>query len=250
MDRKRIFVVDDDPNILRLISVNLEARGYRAITFRTGSPALRQLESRRPHLVVLDVLLPSVDGIELVRRIHSVSTVPIMMVSARAEMATKLEALDLGADDYLTKPFGVEELLARVRAILRRCDVPGVSQMNGSYHCGDLDVDLDTSEVVRSGIPVKLSAREWAVLGIFVRNAGKVVTQRALLQQAWGPEYGHESDYVRAYVTRLRKKLEPEPGNPRYIITERGMGYRLVDPNKIHSERRSERALAAAESSR
>ena len=231
MNGKKIVVVDDDPGILRLISSNLEARGYEAPAFSSGTPALEYLGEQRPDLVILDILLPGVDGMELVRRIRGSSGVPIMMVSGKEEVNTKLEALDLGADDYLTKPFSVEELLARVRAILRRCDTINPMDAMSIYQCEDLEVDLDRSEVTRSGEEVKLSAREWAVLRTFVKYVGKVVSHRMLLQQAWGPEYGDEGDYVRTYVTRLRKKLEPEPQNPRYIVTERGMGYRLVSPS-------------------
>ena len=227
---KKILIVDDDPGILRLISTNLEARGYEALTFNSGTSTLAQLDHLTPDLVILDIMLPGVDGIELLARAREMSRAPIMMISAKEELDTKLEALDLGADDYLTKPFSIDELLARVRCLLRRSAVPSPSQMPGFYHCGDLNVDLDRSEVVRSGEPVKLSAREWAVLRTFVKYVGKVVTQRMLLQQVWGPEYGDEGDYVRTYVTRLRKKLEPKPQNPQYILTERGIGYRLVSP--------------------
>ena len=231
MNGKRIFVVDDDPGILRLVAANLEARGYEAFTFSSGTPALAELDHSKPDLVILDILLPGVDGMELVHRIRALSAVPIGMISAKEGVGTKLEALDLGADDYLTKPFSIEELLARVRAISRRSDNSVALVITGSYHCDELYVDLDKSEVVRSGEGVKLSAREWAVLRIFVKYVGKVVTHRMLLQQAWGPEYADEGDYVRTYVTRLRKKLEPEPRIPRFILTERGIGYRLVSPD-------------------
>ena len=231
MRGERIFVVDDDPGIARLISTNLAYRGFETMTFSSGSLAMAELRRTPPALVVLDILLPGDDGIEITRRIREVSGVPIMMVSAREDMEVKLEALNLGADDYMTKPFSVEELLARVRTILRRARGPDASWSAGTYHRGDLDVDLERSEVFSYGIPVKLSAREWAVLRTFVKYAGKVVTQRRLLQLAWGPEYGDEGDYVRTYVTRLRRKLEPEPSRPRYILTERGIGYRLASPN-------------------
>ena len=219
---KKILTVDDDPGILRLISSNLEARGYEAPTFTSGTPALEYLEGERTDLVILDILLPGLDGMELVRRIRELSGVPIMMVSGREEVDAKLEALDLGADDYLTKPFSVEELLARVRAILRRSSSTNDTDVMGTYQNDGLEVDLERSEVMASGAEVKLSAREWAVLRTFVKYAGKVVTHRILLQQAWGPEYGDEGDYVRTYVTRLRKKLEPEPQNPRYTSPSGG----------------------------
>ena len=234
MRGKKVFVVDDDSGMLRLIATNLEARGIEASTFNNGSLALAQMSHSTPDLVILDILLPGLDGIELVRRIRETSEVPIMMISGKAEVDAKLEALDLGADDYVTKPFSVRELLARVWAILRRSDAAGSQrEARGTYRYGDVAVDLDRSEVMRGGTPIKLSAREWAVLRTFMKNMGKVVTHRMLLQQVWGPEYGDEGDYVRTYVTRLRKKLEPQPWKPRYILTERGIGYRLVAPDAV-----------------
>ena len=231
MQKQRIFVVDDDPGMLRLITANLNARGYETVSSSNGSLALKALEVQEPDLTILDILMPGLDGIELLRRLRDRSSVPILMVSAKADVAAKLETLDLGADDYLTKPFSVEELLARVRAVLRRAESPNPQEMSGSYISGDLAVYLDRSEVFRGGDQVKLSAQEWAVLRFLVKYAGRVVTQRKMLQHVWGPEYGDEGDYVRTYITRLRKKLEPEPHVPRYILTERGIGYRLVNPN-------------------
>ena len=228
MKGQRIFVVDDDPGILRLIAANLDAREFEAWTFTSATSAWEQMDNKMPDLVILDILLPGIDGMELLRRIRATSGVPIMMISSKEEMDAKLEALDLGADDYLTKPFSVEEMLARVRAVLRRSNVSSPIEVPRNYHWRD----LDKSEVVSSGKEVKLSAQEWAVLRIFVKYVGKVVTQRMLLQQAWGPEYGDEGDYVRTYVTRLRKKLEPDPHLPRYILTERGIGYRLASPGR------------------
>ena len=232
MKRQRIFVVDDDPGILRLISANLNAREFEASTFNSAALALAGLSDAVPDLVLLDILMPGIDGMELLRRIRDMSGVPIMMISSKEEMEAKLEALALGADDYLTKPFNVDEMLARVRAVLRRSNGSSPQEAPKRYHYDSLDVDLENSEVVSSGKGVKFSAQEWSVLRVFVKYVGKVVTQRMLLQQAWGPEYGDEGDYVRTYVTRLRKKLEPEPGVPRYILTERGIGYRLVNPNR------------------
>ena len=226
-------MVDSDPDTLWLIAVNLEARGYEALTFSSSAMALAQLEHSTPDLIILDIVIPGIDGLELIRRVRQVSKVPMMIVSAKADMSTKLEALEAGADDYLTKPFGVEELLGRIGAILRRSVGSEAGRVEGSYHCGELNIDLDRSEVILSGEQVKLSAQEWAVLRALIRSAGRVVTGRALLQQAWGPEYGDEGDYVRAYVARLRKKLEPEPHRPRYILTERGLGYRLVHSHAI-----------------
>ena len=225
MKGKRIFVVDDDPGILRLLAVNLESRGYETVTFNSGLVALERLEPFPPDLMLLDVLLPGVDGMDLVRRIRETSGVPIIMISGKDEVAAKLEALDLGADDYLTKPFSIEELLARIRAALRRSNGAASPEIEGSYHCGYLDVDLGSSEVALKGDIVKLSSREWAVLRTFIKYVGKVVTHRMLLQQVWGPEYGNEGDYIRTYVARLRRKLEPVPQQA--TIPAYGTGHRV-----------------------
>ena len=235
---QRIFVVEDDSHILRWIIARLKDEGYDTSAFSGSTEALEQLRRSAADLIILAFSLPEYNGIELVRRIREISEVPIIMISMKTDVATKLGALDLGADDYVTKPFGIEELLARVRAILRRCTNFQSSSGTHLYHWDDLEVDLERSEVVRAGKRVRLSAREWEVLRIFVKNAGKVVTHRTLLQQAWGPEYGDEGDYVRTYVTRLRKKLEPDPPRPQYLLTERGIGYRLTSPEKtvVHLE--------------
>ena len=238
MIKQRIFVVEDDPKILGWVVAHLEADGYNPSAFSSSAAALEQLGRSAADMVILAFSIPEYNGIQLVRRIREMSEVPIMMISLKTDVATKLGALDLGADDYVTKPFGMAELLARVRAILRRSTNPQPSSGTLLYHWDDLEVDLDRSEVVRAGKRVRLSAREWEVLRIFVKNAGRVVTHRALVQQAWRPEYGDEGDYVRTYVTRLRKKLEPYPPKSQYLLTERGIGYRMTSPEKtvVHQE--------------
>ncbi len=228
MTAKMVMVVEDDPNIQRLVSANLEARGFETSTFASVAPALSYLEQRTPDLVVLDLLLPGVNGIELLRSIHEGTKVPVMIISGDAETATKLEALELGADDYLTKPFPIEELMARVRAILRRSSGWDFNGSLDIFDCGDVHVDLGRSEVTRLGMLVKLTPREWAVLRALAKYHDRVVTQRTLLQQAWGPEYGDEGDYIRTYISRLRKKLESKPPCTKCIFTEPGLGYRLV----------------------
>lgn len=227
-----IYVVDDDTAIARLLSVNLEARGYRVKEFDSGLQALSGLKTDDPHLVILDIVMPGPDGLEITRRIRQVSQVPILILSVLDETASKLTALDLGADDYLTKPFRIEELLARTRAILRRT-APATKQdsiqSTWNYRSGELFVDLDGLRVVSHGCSKQLTPREWALLRVFIKYAGQVVAPRTLLKEAWGPDYGDEGDYVRTYVNRLRRKIEPEPNQPRYLLLERVLGYRLVE---------------------
>ena len=231
---ERILVVDDDPAMLGLLGVNLEARGYRPLLADRPEVALTQLGSSAPDLVILDLVLPGVSGMDIVVAIRTGSQVPIVMLSGRTDAGIKREALDLGADDYVTKPFDVGELLARVRALLRRAaSRAAFPEGKESYVLGDLKVDLGRSEITRCGMSVKLSAQEWAVMRAFVRHAGRILSSRSLLQQAWGPEYGDEGDYVRTYVTRLRRKLEPDPSRPRVIVTERGLGYRLAPSERV-----------------
>ncbi len=183
-----------------------------------------------PDLVVLDIMMPGPNGLEVARNLRAFSQIPILMLTIRHETATKLAALDLGVDDYLTKPFEMSELLARVRAILRRTLPPSKDVPLTRYHRGALWIDLQSTRVTLGKKAVRLTGREWAVLRVLVEHAGQVVSPRQLLQQAWGPEYGNEGDYIRTYISRLRRKLEPDPSQPAYIMLERGMGYRLAEP--------------------
>jgi len=226
-----VYVVDDDAAIARLVSVNLAARGYRVKQFSGGNEALTSFPSDRPDLIVLDLLMPDSDGLDVAKTIRQSSQVPILVLSVRDETATKLAALDLGADDYITKPFRVDELLARVRAILRRSasSESGSAAPNYSYRSGELLIDLEGMRVNSHNRPVQLTPREWATLRVLVKHAGRIVSSRQLLQEAWGTDYGDEGDYVRTYITRLRRKLESDPHHPRYILLERGLGYRLTD---------------------
>jgi two-component system KDP operon response regulator KdpE len=225
-----VYVVDDDTSIARLVSLNLAARGYRVKQFQNGTDAMSSFRGDWPDLIVLDMLMPGPDGLEVTRSIRQFSGVPILVLSVMDEPSAKLAALDLGADDYLTKPFRVEELLARIRALLRRASPRRADSpfSANSYRSGDLLVDLERMRVTSHQRPVQLTPHEWAMLRVLVKYAGRVVSPRGLLQEAWGPDYGDEGDYVRTYIARLRRKLEPDPRHPRYILLERGLGYRLV----------------------
>ena len=227
---KLVYVVDDDPSVANLVYYNLLSCGYRVQKFNSGMAMLDSLETEAPDLIVLDIMMPGTNGLEVARRVRQSSRVPIMILSIRDEVPTKLAALDLGADDYLTKPFEVEELLARVRAILRRTTAAEDRADRTTYQSGPLSIDLGTTRVTFENEPVKLTPQEWAVLQVLVKHAGQVVGSRRLLQEAWGPDYGDEGDYVRAYINRLRRKLEPNPQHPVFILLERGMGYRLAEP--------------------
>ena len=225
-----IYVVDDDKVISRLLAAVLSATGYRVKQFTNGPATLEALREDRPVLVVLDVIMPGPNGLEVARRIRQFTQVPILMLSVRNEILVKQAALDIGADDYLVKPLRIEELLARIRAILRRTETAEVapSQSSTFYNSGGLTVDLATTTVTSGGVTVHLTPREWALLRVLVAHAGSVVSPRQLLQEAWGPEYGDEGIYVRAYITRLRQKIEPDPKNPRYVLLHRGLGYQLA----------------------
>jgi two-component system KDP operon response regulator KdpE len=224
----RIVIVDDDPAILRALTRNLEARGHTAIAEDTGRAALDQIEHEPPDLIVLDLMLPDISGIELCKRIRRHSAVPILILSARGEERAKVMALDDGADDYLTKPFGMDELLARVRALLRR--QPAIVSDDAPISVGGLEIDVSSRRAALNGQTLDLTAREFDVLAFLARHHGKIVTHRQLLREVWGREYGGETQYLRVFVNRVRRKLETDAAKPRWIITDPGIGYRLVDP--------------------
>ena len=226
-----VYVVDDHVSITRLIALNLTAQGYQAKAFHSGYEALANLENDRPDLVLLDLVMPDCGGLEITRLIRQRSAVPIIVLSVRNETASILAALDLGADDYMTKPFRMEELLARVRAILRRtspADAP-LTNASHSYRSGGLIIDLDGMKVTSHQRNVSLTPREWATLRTLLKNVGAIVTPQKLLDENDGKRNGGDGDNARTYIARLRRKLEPNPRNPRYILLERGLGYRLVD---------------------
>ncbi len=227
---KRILLADDESVLRDFISRNLRARGFDVLEASNGLEALAVWEREEPHLLILDIMMPRMDGLEVCRRVREHSTVPIIVLTALDAESDKVTALDLGADDYLTKPFGVEELLARVRAVLRRAQPDAMPHATGTKRFGDIEIDLAGHIVRLRGAEVRLSPTEFALLQLLVTNAGKVLTHRVLLQSVWGPEYGGEAEYLRVYMNRLRHKLEPDPATPRYFLTEPGVGYRFVAP--------------------
>jgi two-component system KDP operon response regulator KdpE len=220
----RILVVDDDPQLRRALGINLHARGYDVALAADGAEALRQAARTLPDLVVLDLGLPDMDGNEVIHGLRGWTHAPILVLSAREGQPDKVQALDAGADDYLTKPFGMDELLARLRAALRRAE-PG--DQAAVVTTPDFTVDLAAKRVTRGDTEVRLTPTEWHLLEILVRNPGKLVSRRQLLTEVWGPTYAIESNYLRVYVAQLRRKLEPVPAQPRHIVTEPGMGYRF-----------------------
>lgn len=229
MKPKRILLAEDEGTLRDFVSRNLRARGFEVLEASNGLEALAVWEREEPHLLILDIMMPRMDGLAVCQRVREHSAVPIIVLTALDAEYDKVTALDLGADDYLTKPFGVEELLARVRAVLRRTH--GEAQPNGGVKkFGELEVDLPGHNVWLRGELVRLSRTEFDLLGQLISNAGKVLTHRTLLQRVWGPEYGGEAEYLRVYINRLRHKLETDPAKPRYLITEPGVGYRFVAP--------------------
>lgn len=220
----RVLVVDDEPQIRRALGINLRARGYDVDLAENGEVALDLAARHHPDAVVLDLGLPGIDGIDVIHGLRGWSSVPIVVLSVRDREADKVAALDAGADDYVTKPFGMDELLARLRASLRR-SARGDDAVTVTTNA--FVIDLGAKRVTRDGEEVRLTPTEWHLVEVLVRNAGKLVSQRQLLQEVWGPQYGTESNYLRVFMAQVRRKLEPEPARPRYFITEPGMGYRF-----------------------
>ena len=234
---KRILLAEDEVTLRDFIRRNLHARGFEVIEANNGLEAVALWERENPHLLILDIMMPRMDGLEVCRRVREHSAVPIIVLTALDDESDKVAALDLGADDYLTKPFGVEELLARVRAVLRRTQGETLSQESGLKQFGDIEIDLNGHIVRLRGMEVRLSPTEFAFLKQLILNAGKVVTQRTLLQTIWGPQYSGEAEYLRVYINRLRQKLEKDPANPSYLLTEPGIGYRFVTPKREGTHR-------------
>lgn len=227
---KRILVAEDDPGLLDFIGRNLRVRGFEVKEASNGLEAFAVWERDEPNLLILDMMMPRMDGLEVCRRVREQSGVPIIILTALDSESDKVTALDLGADDYLTKPFGVEELMARIRAVLRRTQpqVEAALPEGSVKRFGELEVDLKGHIVKIRGEEVRLSPIEFGLLKQLILHSGKVVTHRMLLQSVWGPEYGDEAEYLRVYINRLRQKLETPPGSPRFIVTEPGVGYRFV----------------------
>ncbi len=221
----RVLVIDDEAPILRALKINLTARKYEVSTAADGASGLAAMARERPDVLILDLGLPDMDGTEVIRGVRGWTSTPIIVLSAWGQESQKVAALDAGADDYVTKPFGMDELLARLRAAVRRAspapDEPVVTT-------AEFTVDLARKRVTRGGTDVRLTPTEWQVLEVLVRNADRLVTQRQLLSEVWGPGYQNEANYLRVYVANLRRKLEPDPSVPRYLLTEPGMGYRFL----------------------
>ena len=226
-----MLVVDDEPQILRALSTSLRAAGYEVETAATAEAALAQAAMRPPDVLIIDLVLPDGNGTEVCREIRTWSTAPVIVLSAVGDEQEKVAALDAGADDYVTKPVGLDELLARLRAVLRRMGPAG----EDIVHLDGLEIDLEKRDVHVGGERVHLTPHQFGILRILARNLGKLLTHRAILQEVWGPRYGDESNLLQVHISQLRRKIEPDPGNPRYLLTEPGAGYRLVDPAHTRS---------------
>jgi two-component system KDP operon response regulator KdpE len=222
----KVLVVDDEPQIVRALRINLSARGYEVLTAHDGATALRLAADGKPDVVVLDLGLPDMDGTDVIAGLRGWTTLPIIVLSARTDSADKVDALDAGADDYVTKPFGMDELLARLRAAVRRSAVTGPED-EPIVKTASFTVDLAAKRVLKDDVEVHLTPTEWGLLEVLARNAGKLVAQKQLLRDVWGPAYEKETHYLRVYLAQLRRKLEPEPARPRHLLTEPGMGYRF-----------------------
>ena len=230
MRRPRVLIVDDDLAITKFLRANLKAEDYETAIAMDGVEALETIERELPDLVILDIMLPRMDGFEVCRRLREWSRIPVIMLSARGDEEDKVKCLDVGADDYMTKPFGVRELLSRIKAILRRTESVSAAPSQPSFTStsGDLEINFEARQVTVSGGEVKLTATEYALLLEFVLNAGKVLTHAHLLNKVWGPEYREERRYLQIFVHRLRVGVEQAPDKPRHILTVHGVGYQFV----------------------
>jgi DNA-binding response OmpR family regulator len=230
--RELILVVDDEPRMTRFIRMNLELEGYQVIEAHNGLEALDKARTNLPDLIILDVMMPELDGFETLEMLREVSNVPVIMLTVRADEEDKVRGLELGADDYVTKPFGAREFVSRVKAVLRRTERP-VTPEEAVLHIDDrLGIDFNSREVIIEGQRTKLRPTEFRLLYHLIENAGWVVPHETLLAKVWGYEYREEIQYLRLYITYLRQKIEPDPAHPRYILTERGVGYRFIDFRK------------------
>jgi two-component system KDP operon response regulator KdpE len=230
MPKEKILVVDDEARILRLVRSNLEPQGYKVLTAMDGESALTAAEMNDPDLIILDLMLPRLDGFEVCKRLREFSTVPIIILTAKGEEVDKVKGLELGADDYLTKPFGVPELLARIKAVLRRTRVAPTQKLEPIFNLAAFSVNFAQRRVSANGRDVKLSPTEYKLLYELVTNAGRVVLHQDLLARVWGREYRDETEYLRVYIRYLRQKIEEDPSQPRLILTEPGVGYRFAAP--------------------
>ena len=233
-EQPRILVVDDEPQLTRVLRTGLKSRGYDVRAAADGLAGFEAFTDWHPDLVITDLAMPNVDGLELCRRVRAISQVPIIVLSAKGEEKTKVEALDLGADDFVTKPFGIDELLARIRASLRRAKTSPINETTQTIlDSGDFHVDLGSREITVRGKPVHLTPKEFDLLVYFIRHSGKVLTHRTLLAALWGGNYVEQNEYLRVFVGTLRKKIETDPASPRYILTEPWIGYRFDSGSSV-----------------
>ena len=225
-----IVVVDDEPRLVRLVRANLERLDYRVLPAGNGKAAIELVETEDPDLVVLDLMMPGMDGYEAARRIREFSQVPIVMLTAKVETSDKLKGFDLGVDDYVTKPFSPEELVARIRAVLKRSQALPEPKTRPTFQAGDLTIDFARRRVTARGAEVRLSPTEYRLLSVLANNADRVMVHEDLLHQVWGPEYRDETEYLWVYIRYLRQKLEADPAHPKLIVSEPGVGYMLRKP--------------------
>jgi len=235
-EKKLILVVDDEPRMIKFIRMNLELEGYRVSGATDGFEALEKVRRELPDLVLLDVMMPGMDGFETLERIREFSNVPVIMLTVRADEEDKVRGLELGADDYVTKPFSPRELSSRIKAVLRRVEAPMPAEREILKIDDDLSIDFNRREVIVRGKRVKLRPTEYRLLYHLVNNAGWVMTHEMLLSKVWGHEYRDDTHLLRLYITYLRQKIEPDPSHPKYIFTERGVGYRFVDFKRKQGE--------------
>ena len=226
----KILVVDDEPHLVKLVRTNLEAQHYKVISALDGPAGLAMAEKEGPDLIILDIMLPGMDGFDILQRLREFSAVPVIMLSAKDQEIDKVKGLQLGADDYVAKPFSVHELLARVEAVLRRAAPSEDVTTRPPFVSGDFSMDFQQRRVTVSGKEIKLGPTEWKLLTQLVRNAGRVMLHTDLLRKVWGPEYGGETEYLRVYISYLRNKIEADPAHPKYILTEHGVGYSFKRP--------------------
>jgi DNA-binding response OmpR family regulator len=232
MTRKAtILAVDDEPHVLKLVKANLESSGYKVLMAEDGEKAVEIVERELPDLVILDLMLPRLDGYAVCRRIREFSAVPVIMLTARSAQVDLVHGFEVGADDYLTKPFSVTELLMRVQAVLRRSKWPEEIVLRQEFKAGPIEIDFAQHRVTVAGEPVKLTPTEYRLLAYMASNANRVIIHRELLRAVWGPEYGDETEYLRVYMRYLRQKLEPDPSDPCYLLTQPGAGYMLYQPD-------------------
>lgn len=223
----RILVIEDEPQMQKFLAASLAGEGYRAIEATTGDEGLTLARTHNPDLVLLDLGLPDVDGMDVTKELRKFSTKPIIVISARGQEEDKVRALDVGADDYLTKPFGTNELMARIRVALRHASRSKEESIEPVLHVGELSIDLDRRQVLSAGTEVHLTPNEYKLFAYLMKHAGKVLTHRQLLKEVWGAAYASQNHYLRVYMVQLRHKLEADPARPRYLVTEPGVGYRL-----------------------